>query len=438
MRKEYTHIFVDNGWGQKAGEYYARRRKKFAAKSGHLVVLRGVYDTVFAQNPFLAVDVPFFQAASVLYLSGINQQDIALLLCESSEILFLPRVDEKTEFWTGKKLGVGSKESLAQAQKITGFKDIRDIATLDEVVKEHLQQAKIKKLGAVWFSGKRQYKDFNLKFKKHLQYLVRTSGFGKDCLVNVGQKLLEQRLVLDEQEIRNAKKANEITKAIFKKLESKLGSFSNEADVNAFLIGEAKKLSRFGLSFAPIVAVGKSALILHYEKKDEDFKKDELLLIDFGVRWQNMCADVSRTMPVSGKFNPLQKLLYQIVEDAQKLVEQKVRPGITIKDLDKICWDFINKALEERFVKKGGKLKLKYKDRPHSVSHLLGYAVHDGDPFGKYKEQKIQPGWLLTNEPGIYGDFEIVLKGKKYKEQIGIRLEDNLLITKNGCRNLSV
>jgi len=85
----------------------------------------------------------------------------------------------------------------------------------------------------------------------------------------------------------------------------------------------------------------------------------------------------------------------------------------------------------------GGKMKLKYEKYPHGVSHLMGEQEHDGDPFGEYRKAKLKPGWLISNEPGIYGNFKITLKGKKYDEAIGIRIEDNLLITRKGCRNLS-
>jgi len=82
-------------------------------------------------------------------------------------------------------------------------------------------------------------------------------------------------------------------------------------------------------------------------------------------------------------------------------------------------------------------MKLRYKDRPHGVSHLMGEQEHDGDPFRNYLSEPMREGWLISNEPGLYGSFKIRLNGKLYDEEIGIRIEDNLLITKTGCKNLS-
>ena len=150
-----------------------------------------------------------------------------------------------------------------------------------------------------------------------------------------------------------------------------------------------------------------------------------------------MHADISRTVPASGKFNPMQRMLYEIVLKAQLAVQRKARKGVTINELNDRCWSSINRDLERVFKNAGGKFKLKYKDRPHGVSHLMGEQEHDGDPFRNYLSEPMQEGWMISNEPGLYGSFRIRLNGRLYDEEIGIRIEDNLLITKKGCRNLS-
>ena len=163
-----------------------------------------------------------------------------------------------------------------------------------------------------------------------------------------------------------------------------------------------------------------------------------MILMDFGVRWMTMHADISRTVPASGKFNPMQKILYEIVLKAQLLVQRTARRGITMSELNDYCWSSINRDLEDFFKSAGGKFKLRYKDRPHGVSHLMGEQEHDGDPFRNYLSDPMQEGWLISNEPGLYGAFKVRLNGKLYDEEIGIRIEDNLLITKTGCKNLSI
>ena len=195
--------------------------------------------------------------------------------------------------------------------------------------------------------------------------------------------------------------------------------------------------SPYGLSFPSIIASGHNATVLHYMKNDDSFGKSEMVLMDFGVRWMTMHADISRTIPVSGKFNPMQKMLYEIVLKAQLEVQKKACKGITINELNDCCWSSINRDLEKVFKSAGGKFKLRYKNRPHGVSHLMGEQEHDGDPFRNYLSEPMQEGWLISNEPGLYGSFKICLNGKVYNEEIGIRIEDNLLITKTGCKNLS-
>jgi len=118
-------------------------------------------------------------------------------------------------------------------------------------------------------------------------------------------------------------------------------------------------------------------------------------------------------------------------------VEKMARAGETIVELNECCWDTINHGLKEKFEAIGGTFKLQYDGRPHGVSHLIGEQEHDGDPFREYLSYPMQPGWLISNEPGLYGSFKLKQNGRVYDEEIGIRLEDNLLITPSGCRNLS-
>jgi Xaa-Pro aminopeptidase len=247
----------------------------------------------------------------------------------------------------------------------------------------------------------------------------------------------ELRLPLDKYDVTNALKAQEITGNGFKVLLKNFRKLKNECQVQGFLEGQMLMNTPFGLSYPSIVASGSNANILHYTKNDDDFSKNEMILIDFGIRWMTMHADITRTFPVSGRFNPMQKILYEIVLKAQLVVQKKARAGVTVDELNTVCWEKINQGLEYDFKAIGGKFKLKYKDRPHGVSHLMGEQEHDGDPFRNYASVPMKPGWMISNEPGLYGEFSLRLKGKSYDEKIGIRIEDNLVMRSNGCQNLS-
>ena len=266
---------------------------------------------------------------------------------------------------------------------------------------------------------------------------MKAWGAPTGSLKNIMKNHFDLRLPLDKYDISNTRKAQEITEEAFKETLKRFRNMNNECQVQGFIEGQMLMKSPYGLSFPSIVASGANATILHYMKNDDSFSKKEMVLIDFGVRWMTMHADISRTIPASGWFDPLQKMLYEIVLKAQLAVEKHARAGKTIVELNDLCWGSINSDLKNIFQKSGGSFKLKYNSRPHGVSHLMGEQEHDGDPFRNYGDEPMKPEWLISNEPGLYGAFCIKLKGKVYDEEIGIRIEDNLLITSNGCRNMS-
>jgi len=279
-------------------------------------------------------------------------------------------------------------------------------------------------------------KDHNWKFKNRLARCLRSQG-SLSSLNNIMKNHFELRLPLDTYDVKNTLLAEKITGRSFVETLKNFNLFKSEYQVQGFLEGRMLEESPYGLSFPSIIASGPNATVLHYMKNDDIFSKGEMVLMDFGVRWMTMHADISRTVPASGKFNPMQKMLYEIVLKAQLAVQRTARRGITMNELNDCCWDSVNRDLEKTFKSAGGKMKLRYKDRPHGVSHLMGEQEHDGDPFRNYLSEPMREGWLISNEPGLYGSFKIRLNGKLYDEEIGIRIEDNLLITKTGCKNLS-
>jgi Xaa-Pro aminopeptidase len=192
-----------------------------------------------------------------------------------------------------------------------------------------------------------------------------------------------------------------------------------------------------GFSFPPIIASGKNALTLHYHVNKAPLPRNGLLLIDMGVRYESMPSDVSRTLPINGTFNPLQAALYTIVLAAQSVVQTAVKPGISIATLNQLCWKYINTQLDQLRCRITGTLTTPYTTAPHSVSHLIGLAVHDGDPARGYNTMPLKPGMVISNEPGLYVTADLTLDGVHYKESIGIRIEDNLQVTESGCDNLT-
>lgn len=416
-------------------------------KENSLMVITGVPYGPSGKTVWAYAHSPTYQEPSIMYLTGINQNNVVLLLDPKSkvskEILFVGRKDRIMEFWEGVRFGVGDKESLKEVQSVTGIKDVRDIEELKDVIEERFLKNKKKSLATFWYEGLRKGKktsittDHNYDFKQKLAGWLRQWKAPKGALKNIMPTHFELRLPLDKYDIANARKAQQITGEGFKAMLKNFSSFKNEVQVQGFIEGQMLMGSPYGLSYPSIVASGSNATTLHYMKNDDPIAKGEMMLMDFGVRWMTMHADITRSFPVSGKFNPMQKMLYEIVLKGQREVEKAARAGITLDELNDVCWAVINDGLEKKFVAAGGKYKLRYKGRPHGVGHLMGEQEHDGDPFRNYLEQPMKPGWMISNEPGLYGEFKLRLDGKNYDETIGIRIEDNLVMTQKGCLNLS-
>jgi len=447
VKKVYSGVFRDGGAGNFAKRRFRERRVKLMERENRLIVIAGVPYGPGQETVWSYAYTPTYQEPAIMYLTGINQERVILMLDphskESDEILFAARKDPGKEFWDGIRLGVGDPKSVREAIKVTGIKDVRNIDDFEKVFMERFGRQRPKRVGALWIEGDKDGKvrvvktDHNWKFKRGIENLLKKMQAPGNALSNIMKSHFDLRLPLDKFDVTNTLKAEIITGEAFRATLENFRHFKNEYQVQGFIEGQMTVRSPYGLSFPSIIASGPNATVLHYMKNDDSFYKSELVLMDFGVRWMTMHADISRTVPASGKFNPLQKMLYEYVLKAQLAVEKKAKMGVTVQELNDCCWDSINKDLKVDFKGRGGKFKLDYNNRPHGVSHLMGEQEHDGDPFRNYVSRPMEKGWLISNEPGLYGSFKLKYKGKVYDERIGIRIEDNILIAEKGCRNLS-
>jgi len=407
--KTYSLAFLSDGLGDKAPLFYAKHRQEHLKNLDSLCV----YASVAEEREGRICQSPDF-----LYLTGINQGRAILVLDpfakNEKEILFLAEKSTKKEFWNGIKLGLPDPH----IREITGFKTIFSLEKFNSWFENRVANLKVQHI----YSNK----------------IIRRKLLGcKLDVRDISEIHLEQRIVLEPERIALAKKAQSIAKNAFLKILPRITNYKNERVLCAELECQMLSQTNNGLAFPSIVAAGKNACTLHYAKKDCEIEKGNLILLDFGCRYNTVCCDISRTIPASGKFNPLQKLLYSIVLDTQKFHEKNVRAGLTLKELGKKAWNYMEKLLEERFTVKGGKMKRRYSTKPHGISHLIGEIVHEGATDKSYLEKPLKPGMLISNEPGLYGYFELSINEKIYCEYIGIRIEDDLLITEKGCENLS-
>ncbi len=425
---------------EKAVSRYKKRRTDLLSKLKDCCLIQGVDKPFNQHNPWLNRSKNLYQDPSFLYLTGINQEHTAILLNPYTKKihLFLPLLNEHKVFWEGLFLGIhetNPKHQEALCNSL-GFDSVSAIdRSYDSLIKQ-IKDAKQTRCSTFFYEAPNKQSpimDHSTLKKIELEnYLKKDSIQITSC-----EPLLQDRPVLDKHDIDLMNQANNHTAKAFILCLQQFKTLKNENDVAGLLIAEAYKSSFLGESFAPIVAQGKNACILHYNKNNAPLEPGNLLLLDFGCRAHSIPADISRTIPINGKFNPLQALLYNIVLSAQSIVEKNAKAGIMIHDLNLRCWNHIESELQKKFQGPSAKIQRPYKERPHNVSHLIGHIVHDGDPYRNYYNEGLKSGQVISNEPGIYGYFELEINGILYKEQCGIRIEDNLLITETGCKNLS-
>ena len=431
--RPYSQVFIDSPRYNSRNLYKKRRRAMLKALDSFCVIA-GMPADPGTEEAFVQTWNKMVQEPAFLYLTGINQAGCYLLLDPKTgeEILFVPPKDPFKEFWIGKRLGYLKGDN--EVKKVTGFDDVRSVAELwDEIA---MRAARLPEGGhayAYYFEKFRD--DHNDRFKKSMQKILRGMGVGLKSAAALHWKL---RLPLEPERIKDAQAAQKVTDEAFRTILPLVRGIGNERELALRLDYEMQRRSDGDLAFPTICAGGANACCLHYVKKDEQIKKGELVLLDFGIRIGSLHSDISRTIPASGKFDSLQKLLYQIVLDSAVEYQKFVRPGVSLKEIGQVPWEYIMQELDERLVKGAkGSFKLLYDKRPHGVSHFIGEQIHEGDPGSRSLDVVLEPGMLISCEPGLYGEFWATIGGKRFHEKIGIRIEDDLLLTKSGFVNIS-
>jgi len=255
----------------------------------------------------------------------------------------------------------------------------------------------------------------------HQQFKTVLKTYQELKIKNVNEHISYLRMFKSKLEIEHLEKAIEITKKGLSQVMDNLKIRDTEGQLEADFIHQISLEGSFGVSFDTIAASGKNATVLHYEDNSSKLVSDNLILFDLGALYSNYGSDISRTYPLSGKYSERQKIIYEIVLKTNKEAIKYVKPGITWNELNK----FAKELLAEECIKIG---LIKEKEEItkyyyHSIGHFLGLDVHD---VGHY-DLPLKEGMVITIEPGLYIS----------EEGIGIRIEDDILITKIGCRNLS-
>ena len=361
---------------------------------------------------------PFRQNSDFFYLTGIEQEKSILLLAPAcpnkklQEALFLLKTNEILEIWEGHKY---TKE---EARSTSGIKDIYWLEDFEASLKEVMSY-----FDNVYLNSNEYIKFFpdvearEIRLGNTLQLLYPLHKYHRAAPL-----LSRQRLIKSQQEIDLIKEACAITNKAFRSVLSFTKPGVWEFEVEAEISYEFTRNRAGGHGYAPIVASGKSACVLHYTENDKVCRAGDLLLMDFGAEYANYTADLSRTIPVSGKFSPRQKELYNAVLMVMKEVKKLYIPGNTINEINEKTNELMEKEMirlelfsKEEVMEQDKNSPLFKKFFMHGTSHFMGLDVHDVGA----KHQPLKSGMILTCEPGIYIP----------EENTGIRIENDILIT---------
>ncbi len=365
---------------------------------------------------------PFRVSKNFFYLTGIKESNCTLMLVKTNQeektFLF---IDETTEFM---RQWVGEKISKEDASRISGIEqsDIMYNTHLETFVNRIMTYSrgnKIQPSKHLYLDMFRPSKNHEpLAYKKFHKYIEK---YPELDVKNLNEHLSFLRMFKNKYEIEDIEKAIKITGEGIKRMMKEVNYRYYENQVEADFMHEIALNGSRITGFDTILASGKNATILHYEDNNQRIDKESLILCDLGAEWNEYSADISRTFPSNGIFSERQKEIYEIVLKANKETIEYIKPGLSWEELNKFARDILIKECKRiDLIKEDEEIKKYYY---HSIGHFLGLDVHDVGQYGV----TLQEGMVLTIEPGLY------IKD----ESIGVRIEDNILVTKDGCVNLS-
>ena len=392
---------------------HQNRRKELLSKLDNNAVV--IVSTNSEQKRNSDVNYPFRPDSSFWYLTGFIEPDAIAVFSKNDYSIFLKPKDKTKEIWNGKRLGVelAPKALLAnQAYDIDTF--------LDEI------ESLVDKDSSVHFDAPTTggWKDIS-STNIHKESI---SLIFKNKIRPLNPYLSEMRLIKDPSEIKNMQAAaNLASKAHIKAmLKTKPGLYEHHISAefdSEFRNGNSEH------SYPPIVASGENACILHYTENNKILNDGDLLLIDAGCEFDNYASDITRVFPVNGRFSDPQKSIYQIVLDAQLAAIECIKPGVSVHEPHKIACAIIQQGLESLGLLAPGEPLSKF--YMHGTGHWLGMDVHDVGTYQHNQQHRLfEKGMVITVEPGIY-----IRKDDKINpiyNDIGIRIEDDVLVTETG------
>tara|TARA_R110001583_G_scaffold39399_6_gene126257 strand:- start:15912 stop:17264 length:1353 start_codon:yes stop_codon:yes gene_type:complete len=417
-------------------DFKSHRECFFAKMSDNAIAFFPAAHEVTRSND---TEFTFCQNKNFSYLTGFNEPDALLILLKRDKIeqaiLFSLPKDKAQEVWHGRRVG---QEKACQEY---GFDQCFTLDEQNDLIHQYLNG-----LTQVYFAfddKKITQQVFDLLAQ--VRATVRQGAKVPTQLVDASPLINEQRLIKSANEIELMRQANYISCLAHKRAMQKTQAGLFEYQIENEILHEFTRHGARYPAYATIVAGGDNATILHYTDNSEPLNDNDLLLIDAGGELSGYAADITRTFPISGTFTTPQKALYQLVLETKTQVISAIKPGVSFAKLNDIANECLTNGLFELNILSGDlaalvKEKACKKYFIHGLGHWLGLDVHD---VGDYhiNEEKAQcrefvPSMVLTIEPGLYMPLDDMDLDSQWRG-IGIRIEDNVVVTINGCENLT-
>lgn len=355
---------------------------------------------------------PFCVNKNFYYLTGVAEAGTIVVMTKINgmlqTVLFLHRPNEVMAKWVGATLTEQDAREQSGIQTILFLDEFLDFINRyleNFVVYLDLERRKFQE-------SMTESQQFAQELKVKYPYLV---------IQNAHDLIAGLRMVKMPAEIEKMRHAIEITRLGIEEIYRYVSKCQYENQIESYFDQALKYHGASDFAFKSIVAAGKNACILHYEDNNQAYRDGDLLLLDLGAAYQRYHADISRTFPVNGQFTARQREIYNIVLQGQKIVMNVIRPGLTLREINQVLVDYYAIELKRiGLIQEDSEVRKYYF---HSVSHHLGLDTHDVS-----LAKPLEIGNVITVEPGLYIE----------DEKIGIRIEDDVLITEQGCENLSI
>jgi Xaa-Pro aminopeptidase len=376
----------------------------------------------------------FRQDSSFYYFSGFSEPASLIAIVNNKEgissIVFVQPKDKLKEIWDGNRAGpIGAVDEFL-------FDKAYDNTQIDTMMPDILSGSS----QVLYAIGKKSGFD-----QKVIDWSTNANSKDRHSksinIIDASSLIGNARLIKDEHEINLIRKACNISAEAHIEAMKNVKDVSSEQDIEGLYINEFSKRGGRFQAYTPIVAGGENACTLHYVENNQKLKKSDLLLVDAGCEYEMYASDITRTFPINGKFSEEQLKIYEIVLEAMNAAIDNVKPGNDIMKPQEISEKVITKGLVSLGLLDGDPDELHKKGAfkdfyMHKIGHWLGLDVHDaGDYMEGENYMKFKPGMITTIEPGIYISSSLDVDDKW--KGIGIRIEDDILVTKNGNENLT-